>query len=125
MRAGGMATLVATIINAILFDVGSTFTFPADAITALGGPISLPAVVISTLVSGLLATLGYVVLTRFLSVRVARIVFWVCLALVLLLSAANPFGITNVPIAEIVILEIMHLVAGLLPAWRMTFPNWR
>lgn len=120
VRTGGIATVVATIVNAIIFSTGLTFTFPADAITALGGPVNLLAVVISTLLIGIFTALGYLTLTRFFSVRVARIVMWVSLAWMLIVSPANPFGIGIVPVAGIVILEVMHIVAVLLPAWRMT-----
>lgn len=112
VRTGGIATVVATIVNAIIFTTGSTFIFTADAITALGGPVNLPAVVISTLLIGLIAALGYLTLTRFFSARVARIVMWVGIAPMLLVPAANPFGIAIVPVAGMVILEVMHIVAG-------------
>jgi CBS domain containing-hemolysin-like protein len=120
VRTGGIATVIATIINAIIFATGVTFTFPADAVTALGGPVNLLAVAISTLLIGVMATLGYLTLTRFFSVGVARIVMWVSLAWMLIVPPANPFGIGIVPVAGIVILEVMHIVAARLPAWRMT-----
>jgi len=119
-RTGIVAAVVATVINAILFLVGSLFTFPDDAITPMGEPISLALVVIVTFIGGIVATIGYTALTRFLPVKVANRVMWVGAIIVLLGMGLQPFGIENVPVAQIIILEIMHLVASLLPVGGLT-----
>lgn len=73
-----------------------------------------------TVLGGVLLTLGYTGLTRFLLTPKANRVLWITTVVVLVLMAANPFRIENVPGVQIVILQIMHLVTALLPAYRFT-----
>jgi hypothetical protein len=119
-KNGLIATAIAVIINALLFLLGSTFTFPAEALTPMGAPITIGPVVILTLLAGLVATIGYTVLTRFLAISTANRVMWIVAVVVLIGMFFSPFGIENVPLAEIVILEVMHLVAGLIPVYLLT-----
>lgn len=119
-KNGLLATAIATVINAVLFFIGSLFTFPPDAITPLGVPITIGAVISITLLGGVVATFGYTILTRFLNISTANRVMWIAAVLVLIGMFFSPFGITNVSIAQIVVLEIMHLVAGLLPVSMLT-----
>ena len=99
----------------MLFLLTSSFAFPPEAITPIGQPVSLPPVIIATLMGGAAATIGYIVLTRFLAVPTARRVLLVLAIIVLIAMAFTPFGITEVPTAQIIILNIMHVVAGLVP----------
>lgn len=117
---GLISTLIATLINAILYFIGTQFTFPDDALTPLGVPVTIMPVVLITLLSGIVATIGYIVLTRFVPVATARRLFWILVAVVLIVMFFPPFNITNVPFAEVMILQTMHLVAGLLPAYHLT-----
>lgn len=117
IRKGAIGTVIAVVVNAALFLIGSTFTFPAEALSPLGEPVTLGPVIIMTLLAGVVATIGYLVLTRFLTLRNANIVMWVVTVLVLIGMVYGPFGIENVPLAEIVILEIMHLVAAIPVYW--------
>ena len=118
---GGIAAVVAAVINAVLFLVGNALgAFPEDVLTPLGEPISLVPVVLMTIVGGIAATVGYIVLTRFLSVRNAKIALWVIGALVLFGMFFSPLGLEGMPALGIFLLEVMHFVAGLMPIGRLT-----
>ncbi|MEM8546322.1 MAG: DUF6069 family protein [Cyanobacteria bacterium P01_H01_bin.119] len=118
-RKGCIATVAAVVINAALYLMGSTFTFPADAITPTGDPVTVAPVILASILGGLVATISYFLLTRFLARVTANRVMWVLTGVVLIGMFFTPFGIENVPIAQIVILEIMHFVAAL-PVWWLT-----
>jgi hypothetical protein len=112
LRIGATGIVIATLINTVLYLIGSTFTFPPDAIAPTGVPVTIVPVAMITAVAGAVATVGYLVLTRFLSPRWTNLVMWLTAAAVLIGMFFTPFGIENVPVAQIVILEIMHLVAA-------------
>ena len=118
-RTGLTAAVAAVVINALLFLIGSIFTFPDDALTPLGEPVGLAPVIVVSAVGGIAATVGYMVLLRFLTKTNANRVMWAFTVLVLIAMFRNPFGIENVPMAEVVILEIMHFVAAL-PVFALT-----
>ncbi len=114
------AAVVAVGINAVLYLIGSAFgSFPEDVLTPMGTPIQLIAVVIMTLGGGIVATVGYFVLTRFLSVKMAKIAMWILGILVLGGMFFSPLSL-ELPLFGIVLLEIMHFVAGLLPLGALT-----
>ena len=119
VRTGLIAAVVAIVVNALLFFIGSLFTFPDNALTPTGDPVTIVPVVVVTLFGGIAATVGYIVLTRFLAKATANRVMLIGGALVLIGMFFNPFSIENVPVAEIVILEIMHIVAAW-PVWQLT-----
>ncbi|MEM9005699.1 MAG: DUF6069 family protein [Cyanobacteria bacterium P01_F01_bin.86] len=118
-RQGCTATVMAVFINLALYLIGSTFTFPANAIAPTGDPVTVAPVILASILGGLAATIGYLLLTRFFSRVMAKRIVWVLTGLTLAGMFFTPFGIENVPIAQIVILEIMHLVAAL-PVWWLT-----
>jgi hypothetical protein len=119
LRVGLNTTILASAINALLFLSASSVTFPATALTPQGTPVTLAPVVMMTLFGGIAATIGYLILSKLLAQKTAKIVMLAGSALVLIGMFFNPFGIENAPVAQIVVLEIMHLVAAL-PAWRLT-----
>jgi ABC-type branched-subunit amino acid transport system permease subunit len=57
-------------------------------------------------------TIGYTVLSRFLSPASTKRWFTILAVVVIVAMFYSPFGITNAPISEIVILEIMHFVVA-------------
>jgi hypothetical protein len=120
LRRGSLGIGLALTANTGLYLLGSIFTFPANAIAPTGSPIMLSNVLISTLIGGLLATGVYRLLNRFLADTMARRVMWVLTVLVLLASIPGPFQISNVPLSEVIVLEIMHFVAGLSPVYLLT-----
>lgn len=112
-RQGAIGGGIGIVVNAILFFIGSAMgAFPADALTPMGAPVDIMAVVGFSVVSTIAAIVIYFLLHRFLSVERARQVFLILAVLVLVGMAFNPLGITNVPILQIVLLEVMHLVLG-------------
>jgi len=112
-RQGAMAGVVGLVVNAVLYFVGAAVdAFPPDALTPMGVPVDIGAIAGISVVSTVAAIVGYFVLTRFLSPARARQIFTILALLVLLAMAATPFGITNVPVMQIVLLEIMHVVLG-------------
>lgn len=112
-RNGVIATVVATVINAVLYLAGSTFTFPAEAVSPFGDPITLVPVVLATVFGGVAATIGYTVLTRLLSLQLANRIMWIGIILVLIGMTPGPFGIENVSIAQVIIMQVMHFVAAI------------
>ena len=112
-RQGVIAGVGAIVVNAILFFIGSAMgAFPADALTPMGVPVDIMAVVGFSVVSTIAAIVLCFLLHRFLSVERAKQVFLILAMLVLVGMAFNPLGIANAPILQIVLLEVMHLVLG-------------
>ncbi len=112
--------VIAVGINAVLFLIGNVLgAFPDDVLTPMGTPIQLVAVVITTLLGGIVATIGYFVLTRFLSVKFAKVAMWIIGILVLAGMFFTPLSL-GLPIFGVILLEIMHFVAGLLPIIQLT-----
>jgi uncharacterized membrane protein len=110
-RKGTTAAVIAAIVNGVLFFVGSAAgAFPATVITPMGTPITLAAVLISSVVGILVGTLGYTIL-NWLTANPNRW-FTILAVIVLILFAYNPFTLAGAPMLMIVFLEIMHLVAG-------------
>lgn len=113
---GAAGTVVATAVNAALFVTTSPWAFPPGAIIPwAGAPVNLAAVTVSTVIGGALAVGGCALLRRFVPQHAhARRLFELA-AVVLLLMACFPFMIVNVGTAQIVVMQLMHLVAGLVP----------
>ncbi len=104
----GIAT--ATLINAARFLAASTFTFGPNAIIeATGTPVGLANVVIATVIGAIIGVAGYALLP---SPDLMKRVLYVLAVLVLLVTAYGPFTIRNVSAAQIIVMEVMHIVAG-------------
>jgi hypothetical protein len=115
---GAAGILVATVVNAALFVVTSPLAFPLNAIAEeTGAPVGLADVTIATLVGGIFVVGGYALLRRFLpSLNRARRLYLLAV-LVLLLMAYGPFTIHNVGIRQIVVMELMHVITGMVPLY--------
>ena len=120
MRNGVKGIGLAGAANAVLYLLGISFTFPVTAIAPTGSPVLLINVLVSTLIGGVGAVVAYYLLTKFLAQPTARLVMWILTILVLIASIPGPLSITNVPVSEIVVLNIMHLIAGLVPVYLLT-----
>ncbi|RLT43573.1 MAG: hypothetical protein DWI57_04190 [Chloroflexi bacterium] len=113
VRQGAIAAGIAIVVNALLYFIGAALgAFPADALTPMGVPVDVTAILGISVVATVAAIIGYFVLTRLLSVARAQQIFTIVAVLVLLGMATTPFGITNAPMMQIVLLEVMHLVMG-------------
>lgn len=117
---GTTGMVVAAAINAALFVATSSFAFPSDAIAAeTGAPVGLSEIVIATLVGSTIAVGGYALLRCFCpSLTRPRPIYGLAVVLLVLLSY-GPFTIHNVGIAQIVVMQLMHVVAAIVPLYGM------
>ena len=109
---GAIAGVAAAVLNAVVYLVASALGAIPESVEIpnSGGPLPLGAVLVfsflpALLAAGILALLG----------RSTRRPFGIFTALavgVFLLSLYTPFGIPGAPVAMIVALELMHLVAA-------------
>jgi len=110
-RNGLIAAVVATVINAILFVVGAAMGgFPSDVLTPMGVPITLPTVLLMSVVPILIGALGYTILSR-ITANPARW-FTILTIIILILMFVTPLQLAAAPTLMVVLLEIMHLVVG-------------
>lgn len=117
IHEGGIGTVSAMLLNLLLYKLGS---FDSSIITAANAPLQAFNVILLTVLSGIAAIIGYIVLTRFLAPKVARPIMWgIALVAFILLAFGPPTGITGIGTKEIILLEIMHIVA-LLPVHLLT-----
>lgn len=112
-RQGAIAGIGATVVNAILFFIGSALSaFPADALTPMGAPVDIFAILGISVAATVAAIIAYFVLNRFLTRQRANQIFIVLAVLVLVGMAFNPLGIANAPMLQIILLEVMHVILG-------------
>ncbi|RLT38641.1 MAG: hypothetical protein DWI57_11650, partial [Chloroflexi bacterium] len=99
---------------AILFFIGSVLgAFPDNVLVPqTGAPVSITDILIISIMSTVGAIVGYFVLSRIFSVARAKQIFTILAVLVLLGMATTPFSIPDVPMLQIVLLEVMHVVLG-------------
>lgn len=112
-RQGAIGGGIGIVINTILFFIGSALgAFPPDALTPMGMALNITIILAASVVAPVAAIIVYFVLTRVLSTDRAKQIFVILAVLILLVMGSGPFGITNVPAFQIVLLEAMHLVSG-------------
>lgn len=110
-RNGLLAAVVAAGINALLYFAGAALGgFPPDVLTRMGTPVTVAPVVFMSVVLILLGTGVYVLLCRF--VANPKRWFTILAVAILVVMAYSPFTLPDAPLLMIVLLEIMHLVAG-------------
>jgi len=110
-RQGLTAAAIAAVINTVLYVAGSALGgFRADVITPMGTPITLAAVILASIAPLLVGTLVYTLLYRW-TTNPNRW-FTILAILVLLAFVPGPLTLPNAPLLMIVLLEVMHLVAG-------------
>jgi hypothetical protein len=123
-KAGFLGAVIAAAINVILYLIGRALgAMPSDVVTPTGRPVEIVGVVLLSAFGVLAGTLVYTVLTRFLSVARANRWFVIIAIVVLVIMAASPFSLPGAPTIQIVLLEIMHLVAGLSAVYFLT--RWK
>ena len=113
LRAGIIAAVVTTVVNSILYVIGSQFTFSADAITMLGAPLTLPLIAFATFAGGIVAAVGYIILLGRFPVATAKQIATIGAVVIVIAMGIMPFTISNVDGAQILMLNIMHIVAAL------------
>ncbi|MCE7984794.1 MAG: hypothetical protein DYG89_26780 [Caldilinea sp. CFX5] len=112
-RNGVTAAVVAAVINAILFYIGvAAGDFPADVITPIGQPITVVPVIGMSVLTIVLGTVGYTVLSR-ITANPNRW-FIIATALVFIVMFISPIQLQSAgaSLLMVVLLEIMHVVAA-------------
>ena len=113
LKNGAIAGGVAVVVNAVLYLVSNALGwFPADVLSPVGTPITLGPVIGMTVFGAVAGTVGYLVLSRFLSRAQTNRWFTILAVLVLAFMTTTPFGLAGAPLMQIVMLEVMHLVIG-------------
>ena len=113
LKNGAIAGGVAVVVNAVLYLVSNALGwFPADVLSPVGTPITLGPVIGMTVFGAVAGTVGYLVLSRFLSRAQANRWFTILAVVVLVLMTTTPLGLSGAPVMQIVMLEVMHLVIG-------------
>ncbi len=123
-KAGLIGAGVAALINVVLYLLGRALgSFPSTALTPMGRPVdALGAAVLS--VFGVLAgAVVYTILSRLMDTPRANRWFLIIAIVVLVLMVLSPLGILGAPVSQIVIMEIMHLVAGISAIYFLT--RWK
>mgnify|MGYP000986081580 CR=1 FL=1 len=111
-RNGGMAIVVATVANALLYFIGAALGWMPDTVlTPMGQPITVVPVIASTVIALVVATIVYSLLNRF-TANPNRW-FTIVAVIVLVVSAVSPLSLPGAPTMMIVLLEVMHLVGGI------------
>ncbi|MEZ4717812.1 MAG: DUF6069 family protein [Caldilineaceae bacterium] len=114
LKNGAIAGGAAVVVNAVLYLVSNALGwFPADVLSPMGTPITLAPVIGMTVFGAVAGTVGYLVLSRFLSRAQANRWFTILAVLVLVLMTTTPLGLSGAPLMQIVMLEVMHLVIGI------------
>ncbi|MEZ4711770.1 MAG: DUF6069 family protein [Caldilineaceae bacterium] len=120
LRAGAIGIVIAVGLNLILYFVSTTIG-ALPIMSGLGQPITLAPVLNFTIGGGAVGTILYLILTRFFIRERANTIFVTIAALVLIGMSLTP--ITSIPeptMATVLMLEIMHLAAGLPPMYTLT-----
>lgn len=113
VRAGAIGIVIAPALNLILYFI-STAMGALPIMSSMGQPITLAPVLTFTIGSGIAATILYLILTRFLDQGRANTVFVIIASLVLIGMAFGPItSVVEPTVITVLMLEIMHLAAGL------------
>lgn len=110
--AGLVAAVGASVANTVIYFIGAALRFvPQDvAVSPDGAPLGIGIVIIASVVGAIGAAAVLAVLNLFLR-RPVR-VFYVISAVVLLLSFYTPTTISGAPVAMVLTLGLMHVVAA-------------
>ncbi len=115
LQAGAVGILIAAVLNLLLYFLGTAIG-ALPAMSSMGQPITLIPVLSFTIGAGIVATLLYLVLTRFLAPGRANAVFLIIASLVLIGMAFTPItSVVDPTVATVLVLETMHLAAALPP----------
>lgn len=113
VRVGAIGILIAAALNVILYFI-STALGALPTMASMGQPITLIPVLTFTIGGGIVATIGYLILTRFLNHQRANTVFVLIASLVIIGMAFTPItSVVEPTMITVLMLEIMHLAAGL------------
>jgi hypothetical protein len=123
-KAGLMGAGVAAIINVVLYLLGRALgSFPVTALTPMGRPVDAVGTAVFSVFGVLAGTLVYTVLSRLMDTSRANRWFLIIAIVVLVLMVLSPLGVSGAPTSQIVIMEIMHLGAGISAIYFLT--RWK
>jgi hypothetical protein len=121
VKAGLIAAVSAAVVNALVFLLGRALgSFPDTALTPAGRPIDAPGAALLSVVGVIAGSVLYTVLTRRFETDKANRWFRIIAVIVLVAMIPTPLGIAGAPVSQIVLLEVMHLVAGLASIYFLT-----
>lgn len=111
----------AAIINVLIFLFGRLLgSFPETALTPMGRPIDAPGTAMISVLGVAGGAVAYAILTRLMDTSRANRWFRIIAVIVLVLMIPTPFGIAGAPVSQILLMEVMHLVAGLAAIYFLT-----
>ena len=123
-KAGLIGAGVAAIINVVLSLLGRALgSFPATALTPMGRPVDAVGAAVLSVFGVLAGAVVYTILTRLMITARANRWFLIIAIIVLVLMAPSPLAVPGAPASQIVIMEIMHLVAGISAIYFLT--RWK
>ena len=89
----------------------------------MGRPVDAVGTAVFSVFGVLAGAVVYTLLTRLMDTARANRWFLIIAIVVLVLMAPSPLGIPGAPTSQIVIMEIMHLVAGISAIYFLT--RWK
>ncbi len=109
-QKGGLAILIAVVLNVILFFIADVAGVWDGVELENGEQIVAPAVVIFTVFGLVGGTITFAALNQFTQNPVR--IFQIVAGVVLVLSFVTPLSVEDAPADFIIVLELMHVVAG-------------
>jgi hypothetical protein len=123
-KAGIVGALVAAVINVVLYLIGRALgSFPDTALTPMGRPVDVFGAAFISILGVLGGTVAYSILSRFMATPRANRWFLIIAIVVLVLMIPSPLAIPGAPTSQVILMEIMHLVAGISAIFFLT--RWR
>jgi hypothetical protein len=123
-KAGFLGAGVAAIINVVLYLLGRALgSFPSTALTPMGRPVDAVGAAVLSVFGVLAGAVVYTILSRLMNTARANRWFLIIAIVVLVLMVLSPLGVPGAPASQIVIMEIMHLVAGISAIYFLT--RWK
>ena len=123
-KAGLIGAGIAAIINVVLYLLGRALgSFPPTALTPMGRPVDAVGTAVFSVLGVLAGAVVYTILTRLMVTARANRWFLIVAVIVLVLMAPSPLAVPGAPASQIVIMEIMHLVAGISAIYFLT--RWK
>jgi len=123
-KAGLIGAGVAAIINIVLYLLGRALgSFPDTALTPMGRPVDVVGAAVFSVFGVVAGAVVYTILSRLMDTARANRWFLIIAIVVLIVMALSPLGVPGAPASQIVIMEIMHLVAGISAIYFLT--RWK
>lgn len=111
LKNGAIAGVLAGIANVVVYFISKAVGAISNTMLLPdGNPLGVAPVIISSLLSGVVASLVLFALSKFSQKPIAH--FKIVSVVFLLISLAGPIATPNLPTSMIVSLEIMHFVAA-------------